>query len=584
MNISETETPVEAVSTEPQPVAAAPEVDPNEKLDERALQDRMPDWFKTSPTFVWLTLSVGVVFTYINYCRLWHTDLWGHLSYGRLIAETGGIPSTEPLMPLSRGVEMIDTAWLSQLFAYFAFERFGIDVLPALAGISIAACVALLEYRLYRQTKSLFFALLAAAIFIWTDYRQIFAGTGLLGLFSPVIIRPQMIGLLCFIFTLVIITGRKGLWQWIAIPVLFAFWANTHGSFVMGLGLLGSFAIGQACDVLRRTDRFDLAFKGREFWRLVMLTEVAAAAALLNPYGLRLYAEVLSFGGNSNLEDLIEWRPLTLQMGQGQAAAAVAFLLVVLYRATPRRIRTVEAFLLFGLGGLSLWTSRFLIWWGPIAAYYAALHGHAVWKKYQHSQQRKRKETGPKVIASPTPRRSLWTVVAIGVVWICFALTPIGSTILHGQDPVLPDEMVGAPQEEIDAWLAAERDRHFRRMVSTSTPVAATRHLVNQPPVGQVFNRYEWGDYLLWAGPPELKVFSASHVHLIPEGVWEDQVLISRLRTQWEEVLERYGVNTVVLDNTRDRVMIQFLQDSEDWQETYRDNQATVLRRREPIE
>ena len=58
-------------------------------------------------------------------------------------------------------------------------------------------------------------------------------------------------------------------------------------------------------------------------WRWFLLTQLAAAAVLMNPYGLGLYLEVLSFAGNSNLQDLVEWDPLNIRMRQGQTAEPV---------------------------------------------------------------------------------------------------------------------------------------------------------------------------------------------------------------------------------------------------------------------
>jgi hypothetical protein len=161
---------------------------------------------------------------------------------------------------------------------------------------------------------------------------------------------------LCFVGLFVLLTARR--WHaanWIIVPLLFGLWANLHGSFIVGLGLLAAQAIGRGMDVFRRTHSVRSVLVSRPVQRLALLTQLAFAATLLNPYGLRIYAEVLTFGGNPNLQSLIEWDPLTLRMKQGRAVAAVALLMVVLYRLSPRRVRTAEFLTLIGLGAATLW-------------------------------------------------------------------------------------------------------------------------------------------------------------------------------------------------------------------------------------
>ena len=70
----------------------------------------------------------------------------------------------------------------------------------------------------------------------------------------------------------------------------------------------------------------------------------------MNPYGINLYGEVLTFSSNENLTSLVEWEPLTLRMKQGRAAAVAALTIIVAYRISPRRISMTEILLLAGLG------------------------------------------------------------------------------------------------------------------------------------------------------------------------------------------------------------------------------------------
>jgi len=512
--------------------------------DVSVLQDRIPPEYQLTRRAVMLIALLGLLFTICSYQPLWHSDLWGHLSYGRWIWAAKAVPQVEPLMPLAQGVRFVDTAWLSQLIGWGIVSKCGVAGAQFMyAGLITFAFTCVLGV-VYRRTGSLIATLAAFVTFLWGAYQQL------------LVVRPQLAGLACFCLVIVVATASVGRrWHWWAIPVTFALWANLHGSFLVGLGLLGAMAIGRVFDVTWRTGRLGAALRDSEARRLVLLTQLAAIAVLLNPYGIGLYGEVFAVTGNPNLEDLFEWEPLSLRMGQGQAAATITIGLFLLYRMSPRRVTCGEVLAIIGLGLATLWTSRMINWWAPLAAYYVGVHLAAIrWKNFGRPIEER-------------SRSGLNTVVAVGLSWIFFAFTPFGVTLLHGQ-----------PQ---DAKLLAKR---YEKSVSPLTPLGTTAHLLAEPPVGQIFNTYEWGDYLTWAGPPGMQVFVNSHAHLVPQEVWRDYMSISAAGGNWEQKLDQYSVNTVVVDVAQRAALIKALKLKKDvWELSYEDGVGAVFRRLKPL-
>jgi hypothetical protein len=270
---------------------------------------------------------------------------------------------------------------------------------------------------------------------------------------------------------------------------------------------------------------------------------------LINPYGIGLYTEVLTFSRNINVLDLVDWEPLTLRMSQGRAVAVLGCLLMVLYRLSPRRVSVSEFLLLAGIGIWTLWTSRMLIWWSIPAAYFAALHLNAILKRH----------TLPTSIVPPH-RTGLCTVGAVGAVWICFALSPFGS------------------------WLMHHKPTPIKSQVSRDTPIGAVEYLLKmkEPVRGQIFNSYEWGDFLVWA-LPKMPVFVDSHVHIIPREVWQSYLAISRGASNWDDQLEKYGVNCVVIDHRDLASLSGQLKSDENWRLAYQDGIASIFIRKKPI-
>lgn len=529
---------------------------PYGRPDVSVLQDRVPEWLKAPRAAALLTAAIGALFVWLSYVDIWHTDVWGHLSYGRWIQQTGGVPVTEPLMPLAKGVPYIDTVWLSQWLGYLAYSQWGIAVIQFLYAGSVTLTVAVFGAALLRRTGSLLTVAFGVAAFAWINWQPLLYFR--LGQFNfSGVVRPQLAGVACFMLLLIWLTGgRWRRWYWYAIPALFAAWANLHGSFPMGLLLLSAFCAGRAVDLLWRTMRVSAIARDATFRRLILLTELSAVAVLLNPYGLGIYAEVLTFSANPNLADLIEWDPLTLRMRHGQSAAVAAGLLCVFYRFTPRRVRTAELLLLMGFGALTLWHSRMLIWWGVIASYYMALHFDSLRRRIWSTESE----------YEPAPRSGRWSVVVAGLAWISFACTPFGLILLHGR-PADPKKA----------------EAQFRRSVSDQTPIDAVKYLVEKQPQGHMFNTYEWGDYLLWAGPPDVQVFAASHAHLIPEEVWKDYMRIAYAGEDWRGGLDRYGVNTVLVDHRWRGPLIRRLKNDPDWEVGYEDQTAVVFLRKRPL-
>jgi hypothetical protein len=537
-----------ALTVEPQPPQIEPVLDPppspRREPDLSVLEDRAPNWAKLSRNTAILTFCCAALFAILSLTPLWHTDVWGHISYGRWIVQNHALPKTEPLLPLCEGVPFIDTAWLSQVIGFLALRSFGPTALQFLYAASITFCCALLGGLILKRTGSIAWAVTSIAALCAIDYQQL------------IVARPQLAGLACFVITLAALTSLQ--WRrsyWFALPAVFALWANLHGSFLIGLALIGCFAAGRAVDLYRRTGQARLIWRDATFRRRVLLLQLCAAAVLLNPNGLLVYIESFKVAGNANLQDLIEWEALTLRMMQGRTAAAALVALFIVYRLSPRRVCAAEllSLLLFGLG--ACWASRILVWWGPLAAYFVALHGSAI----------TRRRAG--ATAAPAPRNGLWTVATIGFVWIAFAYTPFGMRVIHG-----------APKTEADAA------RRWQRALSVQTPVDAVAHLRQHPPKGLVFNTYEWGDYLLFAGPPGIQCFVASHAHLIPREVWEAYMRISGAASDTIRQLDRYGVNTVITDKQSRADLIRLLREAPDvWQLDYEDPLAAIFTRKKSL-
>jgi hypothetical protein len=209
-------------------------------------------------------------------------DLWGHVRFGIDLLHQRALTSIDPYS-FTQDLPWVNHEWLSELVMGAAFKAAGpmglVALKTALVGIVIAIIAA--GYAGLPFTASIPVLLLAIV------------GTARV----TSTLRPQLwtligVGLLCRAFT------RRPRRSWaIGIPLLFAAWANLHGGWVVGAGLL---AIWTAGELVRPQVSRGLA---------VAIAMLSAAATLVNPYGWRLWLFLASTVRLSR--NVTEWQPLT---------------------------------------------------------------------------------------------------------------------------------------------------------------------------------------------------------------------------------------------------------------------------------
>lgn len=451
-----------------------------------------------------------VTFTWFSQQLLYHSDLWGHLSYGRLICEQATLPTTEPFMPLASSVSFKATAWLSQVLGYVAYSTDGPRALQFLYAAAIAACCGAVAATAHRRTQSAPWSIVAVVVFLLVARSQVR------------IIRPQVAGLLCYTVLLWLIDSKPLTRRSFGcVVLLFVFWANLHPSFPAGLILIAIYGAGHALNVLRRTRKLDWALTHKRVKWFATLLAACSFAVLMNPYGYELYLEVLRVSSNPNLAALLDWQPLTLGSRQGATALIGAVLVGVLLVRTPRRLDATELVGLAVAGLAASFSSRMINWWAPLAGISIAIHGHAAARQVSVWQ----------------PRRSAWNATC-ALVAVCGLLALI--------------RFETAPPGG-------------KAALATSTPVEVGQIAVAAAKGGLIFCPNTWGDYLLWISDGRAKVFATSHVHLIPRNVWEDYLTVSRAKPGAISKLDEYGVS-VVLVGRRRKSLEDLLHGSRGWE------------------
>ena len=93
-------------------------------------------------------------------------------------------------------------------------------------------------------------------------------------------------------------------------------------------------------------------------------------------------------------------------------------------------------------------------------------------------------------------------------------------------------------------------------------PSAATR----RPLPGPHFRHRVAGRLLLWALPAEYPVLVYTHVHLFSKEHWQDCLTVKAAQPGWWEILDRYGVNLVVVEAELHTELVRALKEDSSWQ------------------
>ncbi len=113
-------------------------------------------------------------------------------------------------------------------------------------------------------------------------------------------------------------------------------------------------------------------------------------------------------------------------------------------------------------------------------------------------------------------------------------------------------------------------------LISAETPVQATQNILEKNLPGRVFNAVSFGSYLIWAAYPQYQVFVDSRIELFPENVWLDYLNISNADDNWELLLEKYSVNTLMLSPDEQPNLIRAVETSGLWYCDYKSEVAII--------
>lgn len=217
-------------------------------------------------------------------------DLWARLAVGKIFFTTGSVLKQDIFAYTHTKPLWIDHEWLSGVVFYFIVQKFGdlgLSLLKALLLFSVFLSV----YKLNRLkfTEQNHYRIIYYAFFL---YSVLF---GFITTVQSHCFTFAFFALWMYVLELVRRGHNKLIWIF---PATMAIWANLHGGFFAGLGLVFLYALGEA---LNR----------KNFVKYIIILALSSLATLLNPYGIK-YLPYLMEAVTMQRPFLTEWMPIDI--------------------------------------------------------------------------------------------------------------------------------------------------------------------------------------------------------------------------------------------------------------------------------
>jgi hypothetical protein len=475
-----------------------------------------PYFPNTSRAWFCVIAVLCIVFAATSFNRLNHTDLWGHLSYGRWIAQHGTLPAIDPFFANASETPVLNYAWLAQLIGYWTKTTFGNEGLLLGHAILTTLTAAAVIFAVARRGTPL----------IWASA----AGLAMLLLDLPIVgtIRPQLFGQLGLAGLLVAcseLPRRRHPLFWL--PIWMALWSNLHSSIAIGLAVLGIYAAGIVFETLRETKwSVSAAFRDSRVRTILAAVIVATLGACLNPHGPWILFHSLSFGSRETLSHISEWRrtePASLTF----VLLAVSLVVTAFaFRFSTRKWKLYEVALLALFSIVTLLAIRMLAWWAIVWPWLVLPHLASAVANIG-------RERG--FVSAEDEPTAMRTLMAIALVFTTLIVAPPTFSIISGNG-----------RGEVPATV-------------TETPVHVTDELVRRGANGKFFAPMDWADYILWRTDAQMKPLLYSHVHLSNGKVWNDYAQIFAADKSALDRLRANDIRYVVASRERTPQLMKLL-------------------------
>jgi hypothetical protein len=439
-------------------------------------------------------------------------DTYWHLAAGEWILRHAAVPQTDPFSYTFAGKPWTAHEWLAEVVLALAHRLAGWSGVLLLAGAAFAGVIAITGAYLRKWLGPL--TLLVMLVFVGS------------GIAPSLLARPHLLALPLLAAWLVGLLSARDAGRapspWL-LPVMLV-WANLHGSFVLGLGFLGVFALEAVIadppkiwSTVRKWAPFGLA---------------ALAMTLITPHGVEGLLFPFQVADMSSLAIIGEWRSADFSKLQAFEIVLLEGLFFILWLGV--RVPPLRILILLGFLHLALRHERHQMVFVTVAALLLAEPLALAFR-----------QRGMVKADAPVPSRAPgWWGAALAAILVLAAAVRL-------------------------SWPVERRD--------SATPAAALKAVPPSLRSTPVFNAYDFGGYLIFAG---VRPYIDGRADLYGDKfVIEHNALLQAPKDEVQRHLDKYAVQWTLLQP--EVPMVAVLDGLPGWRRLWADKTAVVHVRRD---
>lgn len=481
---------------------------PQSSEDRLSLDRLIRDWM-----VVLVPAFVLYCFALVRLQLLEDGDSGWHIAAGQWMIAQRNVPHGDILSYSAKGQPWVAHEWLADVLMAASHGLAGWSGVLIFYGLVVALFIAVMAIYLRRWLEP--FA--AAAVIIGV----------ILALYPFLLARPHVTAwpvMAAWVVLLLRAREENRLPPWWSL-LLITLWANLHGSFILGLGLIGPFA---AETLFAATASKRLKVFGQ--WSLFTLG--AALAAVATPYGVHGLLFPFQLNAMPTLALIDEWKPTRFAEIKPFEIALLAGLGACLWlgvRIPPWRLGIALLLLHMALAHVRHQAVFMIITALILAAPLAAALGGG----------RPRFALRPAVSGKA---RELAPLAAI------LALLAVGTTGWRLANPARP-------------------------LDSATVPTSAIERLSAELKARRVFNDYSFGGSLALAGVP---VYIDGRADMYGDAAMRHyrDIVTAPTAGKWQPVVDRWGIEWTML--SPHTPLTGFLDSQPDWRRVYADDWAVI--------
>jgi hypothetical protein len=239
---------------------------------------------------------------------VWDADIWWHLRMAEYLLANGATPRVDIFSYTTNAHPWMNHEWLSEIPYFLAWKADGLMGIYLTFVLLLIVIMLGIFYYAARECGNM------KAAFVVTCFSLFLTVVS----FGP---RTILFGYIFLLILLLILarfrtTGEAPLW---ALPPLFCIWINTHGSWLLGMIMIGIFAASGLVD--GSWGRIDaVRWTPAQLRRLIVATAASLAALFVNPftYELVFYPFNLAFVQKLNIAYVDEWASVDFNDARGK--------------------------------------------------------------------------------------------------------------------------------------------------------------------------------------------------------------------------------------------------------------------------